>query len=165
MITRVIDGVLHMRCLTLKQPYAYFMCDLPPECRKDVENRVRTVTSEMGPLLIHTSATKDSPADRLYFDTACEQAERRGVPRELLPRYEDLERGVLYGCLRLTGILPKASLMDGVHRWKFPGQVGYMCSGAMRLPARPLRGQQTIFYVPLAEHEEALLREAGFIFA
>ena len=154
-----------MRCLTLKQPYAYFMCDLPPEYRKDVENRVRTITSEMGPLLIHTSATKDSPADRLYFDTACEQAERRGVPRELLPRYEDLDRGVLYGCLRFTGILPKASLMDPMHRWKFPGQVGYTCADALRLPPRPLRGQQTFFYVALTVEEEALLRQAGHVFA
>lgn len=163
MITRVTDGSLQMRCLSLKQPYAYFMFDLPPEVRKDVENRSRSVTSEMGPMLVQTSALKDTLAERAYFEAACSQAVSRGVPDGLIPRFEEVARGVLYGCLRFASALPQVSLMDHLHRWKFEGQVGYVCTGAVRLPPRPLKGAQTVYYVSLTAEEQVLLRQAGHL--
>lgn len=163
MITRVVDGKLQIRCLTLKQPYAYFMFDLPLQVRKPIENRSRSITSEMGPMLIQTSALKDTPAEHQYFDTACEQALRRGIPQNLLPRFDDVERGVLYGCLNFASMLPKVSLIDGFNSWKFPGHIGYVCTGAVRLPSRPLKGWQTVFYVTLTDEEQELLRKAGHL--
>jgi hypothetical protein len=161
MITRIQDGKLQMRCLSLKQPYLYFMFDLPAEHRKPIENRSRPITSELGPILMAASAK----TDRVYFETACEQAIRRGVPEHLLPKLGDLELGVLYGALRFHAVLPKTSLLDQVHPWKFPGHVGYACTDAVRLPPRPLKGSQTIYYVTLTEDEESLLRQAGLVFA
>lgn len=159
MITRVVDGRLQMRCLSLKQPYLWFMFDLPPQYRKSIENRTRSITSEMGPILMAASAK----TERVYFETACEQAIRRSVPEALLPSYDDLELGVLYGALRFRAMLPKVSLLDQVHPWKFPGHVGYACDGAMRLPPRPVSGEQGIFYVTLTDGEAALLRSAGLL--
>jgi len=165
MITRTVDGQLQMRCLSLKQPYLYFMFDLPAEHRKPIENRARSVTSEMGPLLMAASVklgTSDK-ASRAYFDTACDQALKRGVPETLLPKYDDLELGVLYGCLWLQEMLPSTSLLDLLHPWKFPGHVGYVCRSPVRLPPRPVSGMQTIFYVTLTAEEQNLLREAGLL--
>ncbi len=165
MITRVVDGKLQMRCLSLKQPYLHLMFDLPSKYRKKIENRSRSITSEMGPILMAASAKMGPRAEssRAYFEIACEQALKRGVPEALLPQYEELELGVLYGCLRFVTTLPSTSLMDLTHAWKFPGHVGYVCSHALRLPPRPLSGAQTIFYVTITDEEQALLKAAGLL--
>lgn len=159
MITRVVDGRLQMRCLSLKQPYPFFIFDLPPEHRKDIENRSRQVTTEPGPILFASSAT----LTRDYFDEACDGALKRGVPEALLPRFEELETGVLYGCVRIEQILPKASMMDRIWKWKFIGYAGYVLSGAVRLPSRKLSGHQTIFYVDLTGADQQVLRAAGML--
>lgn len=159
-VTRVgPDGRLQMRCISLKQPYPYFMFDLPPEHRKPIENRKRSITSELGPMLIATSASVDD----VYFESALEAARRRGVPESLLPTQEQLEFGVIYGVLRFDQILPKVSLMDALHPWKFPGSVGYVCAAALRLPPRPIKGAQTIYYVPLTDEDQRLLRAAALL--
>jgi hypothetical protein len=161
MITRTVGGELQMRCLSLKQPYLHFMFDLPAEYRKTIENRTRSVTKEMGPLLMAASAK----TDRAYFETACEHAQRRGVPGSLLPRYEDLELGVLYGALRFVTMLPTTSLLDVHYPWKFPEHVGYVCRDAVRLPARPVSGMQGIHFVTLTAEEQWLLHGARLLHA
>jgi hypothetical protein len=158
-VTRVKDGKLQMRCLSLKQPYLHFIFDLPRPHRKDVENRTRSVTSEMGPSLFCASKS----LERGYFNEACEGALRRGVPEALLPKFDTIETGVLYGCVRLWHLLPSVSLLDQSWKWKFPGHVGYVLKDALRLPPRPLRGAQTIFYVELTDEEQALLRAAKLL--
>lgn len=159
MITRHLNGALQLRRLTLKQPYAYFMFDLPLEYRKDVENRSRSITSEMGPMLISTSARIES----VYYDEACEAALKRGVPSSLLPAMAALELGVIYGALRLKHALPRTEVFGPSHRWKFPGQVGYLTEDATRLPPRPHRGTQTLQLVTLTDEELALLRGARLL--
>src|SRR5882672_116291 len=145
---------IQMRCLSLKQPYLHFIFDLPPEHRKDIENRTRSVTSEPGPILFAASAT----TKRDYFDLACEGALKRGVPEALLPKYEQIEKGVLYGCVRITQVLPSTSMMDHLWKWKFPGHTGYVLKDAVRLAPRQLSGQQTLFYVDLDPKETRTLK-------
>lgn len=159
MITRQVGDSLQLRCVSLKQPYAHFIFDLPPEHRKDVENRSRSITSEMGPILIAAS----QKTTLKYFEEACEAALRRGVPESLLPKYQDLELGILYGAVRLTRVLPSVSLEDQLWKWKLPGHVGYVLEGAVRLPPRRLLGAQTIYYVDLSPQEQKLLRRAGLL--
>lgn len=160
MITRPgPDGVLAMRCISLKQPYPYLMFDLPPEHRKPVENRTRVITQEMGPMLVASSAKLDLD----YYAAALDHARARGVPEALLPRPADLPLGVLYGVLRFDQMLPPESLLDALHPWKFPGHVGYVCGAALRLQPRAIKGAQTIYYVPLTVAEQQLLRDAALL--
>lgn len=163
MITSVVDGKLQMRCVTLRQPYLHLIFDLPVEHRKTIENRTRSITSEMGPILMSASAHKTT--DRLYFQEALEGAARRGVPSELLPRPVDLEQGVLYGCVRLRRMLARTSLEDGLFKWKFPGHVGYLLdtATALRLPTRKISGSQGVFYVTLTDEEQDILSAAGML--
>lgn len=159
MITRVVDGKLQMRCLSLKQPYLHLIFDLPDGQKKDIENRSRSVTSDMGPLLMAASAG----VKRVYYEEACEGALKRGVPEALLPKLDDLQCGVLYGCVRLVRQLPKLSLEDKLFKWKFPGSVGYVLQNQIRLPPRPISGKQTMYYVDLTDEEQGLLRAAGML--
>lgn len=161
MITRIVDGRLQMRCLVLKQPYLHLIFDLPLKHRKDIENRIRPVTSEMGPMLMSASGK----LSRDYFDEACAGALRRGVPAALLPKFEQMEKGVLYGCVAFERRLPTTSLEDLIWKWKFPAHTGYVLGAAkaLRLPSRPVRGSQGIFYVDLTDDEQQLLRAAGFL--
>ncbi len=158
-ITRVKDGKLQMRCLSLKQPYLHLIFDLPPEYRKDVENRTRSVTGEMGPILFAASQS----LQRDYFDEACEGALRRGVPEALLPKFEAVEKGVLYGAVRFEAMLPPLSLPDRAHKWKFPGYVGYVLKDQLRLSPRKLSGSQGIFWVELTDWEQEVLRSVGLL--
>jgi len=161
MITCVVEGKLQMRCLVLKQPYLHLIFDLPVEYRKNIENRIRPVTSEMGPMLMSASAT----LHRDYFDEACEGALKRGVPEHLLPKFEQVEKSVLYGCIDFQRKLPTTSLEDMMWKWKFPGHTGYVLgtASAVRLPSRPIKGSQGVFYVTLTDEEQALLSAAGMI--
>jgi hypothetical protein len=161
MITRVVNGKLQMRCLVLKQPYLHLIFDLPVKHRKNIENRTRPVTSEMGPMLM--SASKSMGRD--YFEEACDGAIRRGVPEALLPKFSEMERGVLYGCVRFHRRLPTTSLEDSLWKWKFPAHTGYVlgAADAIRLPPRPVSGALGIFYVELTEEERELLRAAGML--
>ena len=164
MITKTVDGRLHMRCISLRQPYLHFIFDLPPENRKDVENRTRPITSEMGPFLMAASAPNRSRSDeQRYFDEACAGALARGVPESLLPRLGDLEHGVLYGCVMFVRKLPSTGLEDSVWKWKFQGHTGYVLSGATRLPSRPVKGQQGIYQVPLTDDDRGILRSAKLL--
>lgn len=161
MITRIVNGKLQMRCLVLKQPYLHLIFDLPLEHRKNIENRTRPVMSELGPLLM--SASKSMSRD--YFEEACDSAHRRGVPEALLPKFSDMELGVLYGGVRILRRLPTVSLEDSLWKWKFPAHIGYVLdvATALRLPPRPVRGSQGIFYLELTDEEKALLGDAGLL--
>lgn len=83
----------------------------------------------------------------------------------LLPKFEQVEKSVLYGCIDFQRKLPTTSLEDVMWKWKFPGHTGYVLgsASAVRLPSRPIKGSQGVFYVTLTDEESARLSAAGMI--
>lgn len=153
------DAGTRMRALSLTTPYPYLILDLPREHWKTVENRTRCVTSYTGPLLIHAS----QKCTLEQHEAALDVARKAGVPPELLPEYGSQDRGGIVGCVFVESILPKSSLFDGQHRWKFPNHFGYVLSKRVKLPFRMMRAGQGIFHVDLTQEEERLIREAGIL--
>lgn len=150
---------LRMRALSLHSPYPHLILQLPKQHWKNVENRQRAVMSTLGPLLIHTSAraTHDRHAAALTV------ARKAGVPEELLPAWDSQPLGGIVGCVLVSQVLPKSSLLDHSYRWKFPEHVGYVLSKRVALPLREVSGGQGVFHVDLTSEEEALVRRAGIL--
>lgn len=149
---------VRVRALSLHNPYPYLILDLPDEHWKNIENRVRSVMSEPGPLLIH-AALKQS---NTVHEAALTIARKVGVPEKLMPNFEQPAMS-LVGAVYVSEILPKDSLLDRLHRWKFPGHVGYVLSARTKLPPREVRGGQGLFHVDLTPEEVACCRAANLL--
>lgn len=153
------DAGVRMRALSLHDPYPQLILDLPDEHRKDIENRQRSVLSELGPLLIHVSAR----ATHGRHAAALTVARKAGVPEELLPTQEDRVLGGIVGCVMVSQVLPKCSLFDRQYRWKFTEHVGYVLSKRVKLPFRAISGGQSVFHVDLTAEEQQLIQGAGIL--
>lgn len=153
------DVGVRMRALSLHDPYPQLILDLPDEHRKDIENRQRSVLSELGPLLIHVSAR----ATDERHDAALAVARKAGVPEKLLPSRENRQLGGIVGCVLVSQVLPKLSLFDWQYRWKFPQYVGYVLAKRVKLPFRAVSGGQGVFHVDLTAEEQQLIQGAGIL--
>ena len=153
------DAGVRMRALSLHDPYPELILDLPDEHRKDIENRERSVMSTLGPLLIHVSAR--ATAER--HAAALTVARKAGVPEALLPSSDNRQLGGILGCVLISQILPRASLLDHSFRWKFPNHVGYVLAKRVKLPFRAVSAGQGVFHVDLTQQELGLIRGAGIV--
>ncbi len=151
-----------VRCLSLQEPWLYLMTRLPEQYRKNVENRTRNLTKQMGTTLVH--ASKKMP--RAYYDSVREAVlKRKLVPEELFPAREvlDPELGGIKGAFEIVDHLRPDDLLGASFRWKFPGHHGYTTRNAIGLPFRPYAGALGFFRVEITADEEQRLREAGLL--
>ncbi len=138
-----------MKCLSIKQPWAWLIVtkQLPPDMRKDVENRT-WATAYRGPLLIH--AGKSFDWEFFYW---VEEAKAATVGKMVVEHF-----GVVFGDTparskptkgEFGGIIGQTSLIDIVDnspsRWAAPGQKHWLLAASIELPFRPLKGQLGLF--------------------
>lgn len=158
---------MRMRAVCLREPWLYLMLDLPPELRKDVENRGKKLTKTLGPILVKSSARKGVKhgvdLDVQYFEEARKKVLSWGwFPEELFPKFEQLQFGGLRGALNFAELLPPYFGRD--KRWKFLEEYGYVVDRYVRFPFRPLKGGgQGIFYTETTNEESELLSSAGLL--
>ena len=158
---------MKMRAVCLREPWLYLMLDLPPELRKDVENRGRKLTKTLGPILVKSSARKPMKnghdRDLLYYFGVYAHVESWGwFPMDQFPRFDQLQFGGIRGALNFSQLLPPGFGAD--LRWKFPESFGYVVDRYVRFPFRPLKGGgQGIFYTEPTDSERALLAAAGML--
>lgn len=142
------------RALSLRQPWAHFMLRLPPEHIKRIENRTWGPSSFRGQFWFHASA---GMTKREFYE-ACEFAVNVGVPRSLLPGFEEVDRGGIVGRGSLVGyIAPDGVLMEQLGarasehfntHWHMPGQFGYLVSAATPVPLVKCAGMLGFWRVP-----------------
>ncbi len=126
--------------LSLRQPWAYFMLNIPAPYRKCVENRTWN-TKHRGPCWVHASAGMT----RAEFDDACSFARRAGVPAELMPGFDQIERGGIVGRWKITSVYQPGVQRD---RWHMQEQFGYVVEDAERVPFLPCNGALGFWTVP-----------------
>jgi hypothetical protein len=139
---------MRMRALCLREPWLYLMLDLPPEFRKDVENRGRKLTKTLGPILAKSSTVnrgskkfdyEDSDAN--YYAQVRKQVLGWGwFPEELFPKFDQLQFGGIRGALNFSELLRPGYGAD--HRWKFPECFGYVVDKAVKFPFPPVEGRR-----------------------
>jgi len=112
-----------MRCISLRQPYAYLIL----HSDKDVENRRRR-THHRGPLAIHASLTVNYEACRKY-----------GLDPEKLPTGKVLGTVEVYDCIR-----------NSKSKWAQRGRYHWLLRNPKRLRKYiPACGNSFIFWVGL----------------
>jgi len=135
--------------LSLRQPWAYFMLELPPPFRKDIENR-KWCPEKRGEIWVHAS----KGLTKSEFYEACEFALNAGVPRELLPSFDALPRGGIVGRWTITDVMRPGGLARiGTHarqgdRWHMPEQFGIIVDHARAVPFVPCSGALGFWRVP-----------------
>lgn len=165
---------MKMRCVCLREPWLYLMLDIEdPELRKNVENRSRCITRQMGPILVKSSAPKPrgtntyqyEDADLPYYKTVRDVVLGRGwLPASAFPEFEQLQFGGIRGALNFSKLLAPGSSVDSQYRWKFPEYFGYVVDKSLKLPFREMKGgAQGIFYPEITDAEAAALRAAGLL--
>ncbi len=142
---------LPTHAISLIQPWAWLMLELPPEHRKDVENRTWN-TRFRGDVWVHASKgmTADDYAGAL--DTA---AEILGyIPRA--PSFHDIKRGGIVGRFRIVEVVPPRDpravgdlrVLPPPRRWHFPDQFGFVVRDARAVPFVPCKGALGFWRVP-----------------
>ena len=126
-----------MKVIVVRQPWAWLIV----HGFKDIENR-SWATRYRGTLLVQASAGLPTKHD---LEEARVFARKRGVE---LP--EDFERGGIVGMVRLEDCVTRSR-----SKW-FEGPVGWVLSGAKRLPFIPLKGQLGLFDPP-----QEIVRQLG----
>lgn len=162
---------MKMRCVCLREPWLFLMLDIAdPELRKNVENRVRCLTRELGPILVKSSAPnkgskkfQHEDADLPYYTRVRNQVLGWGwFPEEQFPHFDDLQFGGIRGALNFSQLLEPGFGTD--LRWKFPNCFGYVVDKRLRLPFRKFKGgAQGIFYPEITDVEATALRAAGLL--
>lgn len=154
---------MKMRAVCLREPWLYLMIDLPPELglTKNIENRARKLTNQLGPILVKSSASKRD--DREYYAGVYAHVESWGwFPMAHFPRFEQLQFGGIRGALNFAELLPAGFVSN--QRWHFHDCFGYVVDRYVRFPFRPLKGGgQGIFYTETTNEESELLSAAGLL--
>lgn len=138
-----------MRALSIRQPWAWLILrpDLTGDARaawlnspdrKDIENR-EWATRYRGPVLIHAGKTM---ARSYYEDVADMIAYVAPGVVELLPAYEQLERGGVVGVATITDCVEHSP-----SRW-FQGRYGFVLQDPRPLPFHACNGMLGFFDVP-----------------
>lgn len=113
--------------LSIRQPWAYLIINLPDEIRKDIENRTWS-TNHRGELFIHASATVEK---EVYKDFRM---------RGYVPDMSEIKTG---------GIIGKVELVEVVTEHKSPwfeGPFGFVLKNAEKVPFTPIRGNLNVWY-------------------
>lgn len=149
----MLPSELPKMALSLRQPWAFFMLDLPPEHRKCIENREWGTTAR-GDIWVHAS----KGLTKIEFYEACEFALEAGVPRDLLPSFDGLKRGGIVGRWTITDLmLPRGLRRQGRDlvpharkgdRWHMPEQFGIIVENARAVPFVECKGALGFWRVP-----------------
>lgn len=156
--------------LSLRQPWAHFMLELPEPWRKRIENRTWGPTKFRGPFWFHASVgmTKVEYFDAIAFATGIV-----GVPREVLPEFDAVKRGGIVGRGSIVGhIRPgggpvhidplerSLDIFEGIdpsiqrverglnRKWHMDGQFGYVVADAATVQFVPCAGMLGFWRVP-----------------
>lgn len=125
-----------MKALSIKQPWAWAICNLPEPYKKDVENRTRR-TNFRGEFLVHASKTFDN---RGYF--WMQHILKKLGYEDSIPKEEEFIKGAIVGI---------STIEDCKHfinsKW-FDGPYGYVLtnSAAFKKPI-PYKGMLGFFEI------------------
>ena len=109
--------------LTIRQPWAHFIFDLPRDLRKDVENR-SWPTKVRGRVWLH--AAKGMTCEE--YDSARDFAiQEVGVPAIEIAHANELPKGVILGSARILDCITESS-----SGW-FVGEYGFMLMDPIKL--------------------------------
>ena len=144
---------LPINALTITQPWAYFIVNLPLRYRKRIENRTRNIGFHDS-FWVHTS----KKVTVAYYEDACSFAIKAGVPERLLPSREALHCGKIIGRVTCTlllapdgvphrGTMPAAGLSRAIKEWYWDGW-GYVVSNAVPGPILACSGARGFWRVP-----------------
>lgn len=145
-----------IRAINVRAPWTAFIFGLPPEIRKDIENRgwrLRAADGQpyTGPLAIVASAT----CTRVEYDQACSWACRfTKTRRDMLPDRRDLELGGLVGVTHVKGYVEPDH--GSPYDWHMPDSWGWQLANSVALPFRRVRGRQGPFQLELTPDEVKL---------
>lgn len=148
---------IQLPCLSVHQPWVWAM----EMNLKDFENR-SWMASMRGTLLIHAAKPVAGKARALRdYEKAKTYIEER-LPNGPLtvPLFDDLPRGGIVGARTLVRIHPKR---PAASRWHIAGYYGWELGPFVKLPFRPVVGQQRIFHVELTDKEIPILKGAGLL--
>lgn len=126
------------RALSLTGPWWWFMLHLPPEYRKEIENRSPGFShkSFRGDFLFH--AAKGMTVQE--YNSAMKLANSLGVPPSVLdtvPLFSDMPRGGIVGRGRVVDLVPPG---ESGRRWHFADSFGFVVEDATPLPFVPCVG-------------------------
>ncbi|MBP2834703.1 ASCH domain-containing protein [Dickeya parazeae] len=127
-----------MKALSVRQPWAWLIVN----GFKDVENRSWN-TKHRGPVLIHASSRKPSPAD---MREALVVMQTVGCMSYRLPSADGFKLGGIVGVATITGTCESST-----SPW-FSGPVGFQLRDARPLKFRPMRGRLSFFDTPFRLH-------------
>lgn len=125
-----------MKALSIKQPWAWAICNLPDEFKKDIENRTWN-TKYRGEFLVHASKGFDKEGyKRLEYILYM-----LGY-KDKIPSKDEFIYGALVGKTEIVGVVQKDK-----SRW-FEGTYGYKLTSSIAFKEPiPYKGQLNFFNV------------------
>jgi hypothetical protein len=120
-----------MKCISLIQPWAWLIIN----CHKDIENR-KWNTKFRGRILIQASKGWDQECFEKYADDY-----------PAMPNKDEILRGGIVGMTEIVDVVTSSN-----SPWFF-GPYGFVLKNSTTLPFRKLKGQLSIFNVPLEDNE------------
>lgn len=125
-----------MKALSIKQPWAWAICNLPEPFKKDVENRTWN-TKFRGEFLIHASKGFDTTG----YVRMCRYLRRLGYELEI-PSRKEFVYGAFVGKAELADVIQEA------HSIWFEGQYGFELTNVIAFKSPILyKGQLNFFNV------------------
>lgn len=113
--------------LSIPGPWWWFVLNVPPPWRKDVQSHRQTPCVFRGWCLVHAPAELDEK----HFRSACAFARERGV--SYLPDFKTLHRGGIVGLVKVIGHVEQHA-----SRW-FTGKPVLVLEDPLPTPFRPCR--------------------------
>jgi hypothetical protein len=136
-----------MKALSIRQPWAWLIVN----GYKDIENRDWD-TKYRGFLLIHAGKQADKAffvnKGKTLFLPYVERVCCASVAARMPERLEEYERGGIIGYVTVQRVVTQSS-----SPW-FSGKYGFVLTQAATLPFIPLRGQLSLFNVPMKIEEQ-----------
>lgn len=147
-LTEQIMTAERQYALSFREPWLYFILNLPPGVRKNIENR-KTAWRKRGWIWTHASSMTDGD----YLD-GIRFAKKAGVPKDLLPEKEQLAPlvGGIRGRIYLEGDLIMPSSLfhhpQKTNKWWMKDQFGYVVTDSKTVPLVPCKGKMGLWPVP-----------------
>ena len=125
-----------MKALSIKQPWAWAICNLPDQFKKDVENRTWN-TKYRGEFLVHASKGFDA----VGYDRMRWYLHELGYKGEI-PTKKEFIYGAIFGKTELVDVTQKARSrwFEGIYGFKLKNTVAFKTS-------IPYKGQLNFFNV------------------
>jgi len=139
-----------MKALSIKQPWAFAICNLPDEFKKDIENRTWN-TKHRGDFLVHASKGFDA----VGYERLCEYLSQLGYTGNI-PTKKEFVYGSIVGITSLNAVVNNHDIFyaDTDSIW-YEGYYGFMLERTKAFEnAIPLKGRLNFFNV-----DDSLVRE------